>query len=246
MEAAETNAYLRNRTAVGPLIDGKPSSPKEAFTGQKPSIDHVRVWGCKVYLYVDPRSLPVRSRHDKLMDRGRVGVFMGYMDETDKQYRLWAPNLGRVIRTHSIRFIENKKGGDIDLNLKVKAKSNVVPKRRQVDRPQKILFTPEPAKEEREDSLVVEEKGGNINLGQHPLHQETPPTTANKEDQPRGQQATLSSALGTGRFRGVFIPKRKRSLEEEPSAEEPALKVPRSLFALISQTPIKCYKPPEV
>lgn len=152
VEAAETDAYLRNRTATGPLIDGKPTTPKEAFTGQKPSIDHVRVWGCKVYSYVDPKSLPVGSRHDKFMDRARVGVFMGYVDETEKQYRLWAPDLGRIIRSHAMRFSESEKGGDVDLKLKVKASSNAVPQRRPVGRPRKILFAPELVIEEREST----------------------------------------------------------------------------------------------
>jgi hypothetical protein len=32
-EAAQTDAYLRNRTATGPLINGKQVTPEEAFTG---------------------------------------------------------------------------------------------------------------------------------------------------------------------------------------------------------------------
>ena len=69
-------------------------SPEEAFIREKPSIDHVRVWGCKCYSYVDTKSLPADIRRDKFMDRGRVGVFMGYVDKTAKCYRLWAPDLG--------------------------------------------------------------------------------------------------------------------------------------------------------
>ena len=42
-EATETDAYLRNRTGCGPIINGYASTPEEAFTGVKPSIDHIRV-----------------------------------------------------------------------------------------------------------------------------------------------------------------------------------------------------------
>jgi len=42
-EAAMTEAYLRNRTAVGPEVDDQRITPKEAWTGTKPSIDHIRV-----------------------------------------------------------------------------------------------------------------------------------------------------------------------------------------------------------
>lgn len=244
VEAAETDAYLRNRTAAGPLINGKPTSPEEAFTGQKPSIDHIRVWGCKVYSYVDPKSLPVGSRHDKLMDRGRVGVFMGYMDETEKHYRLWAPDLRRVIRGHSVRFVEQEKGGDIDLNLKVKPTLNTVPERRPVGRPRKVLFAPEPPAEEEEEAQQPEASEA---VTTDESQQEPQPPAAEREEQdrqPDNQDAVPSSAPGTRRFRGVFIPKRKRS-PEDSSTDEPEPKVPRSLFALISQTPLECYKEPE-
>ena len=83
-EAAKAGVYLRSRTSI--KLDGWLTTPEEAFTGQKPSVDHLRVWGCKVYTYMNPKSLPESSRKDKLMDRGRVGVFLGYSDSSDKQY----------------------------------------------------------------------------------------------------------------------------------------------------------------
>ena len=143
-EAMETDAYFRNRTGCGPIIDENASTPEEAFTGIKPSIDHIRVWGCKCYSYVDPKSLPAEGRRDKFMDKGRVGVFMGYVEETTKQYRLWAPDLRRVIRSHVVRFDESLKGGDMDLNLR-KQTPNVLPERRPVGRPQKETKISEPA-----------------------------------------------------------------------------------------------------
>ena len=51
------------------------------------------------------------------MNCERVGVFMGYIDETTKQYQLWAPDLKCIIRSHAVKFAENKKGGSIDLRL---------------------------------------------------------------------------------------------------------------------------------
>ena len=43
VQAAETDAYLRNCTAIGPIVDGQPTTPKEAFTGSKSSINHICV-----------------------------------------------------------------------------------------------------------------------------------------------------------------------------------------------------------
>ena len=132
VQAVETDAYLRNHTAIGPIIDGQATTSEEAFTGAKSFIDHIHVWGCKCYSFVDPKSLPARGRQDKFMNRGRVGVFMGYVDETTKQYRLWAPDLKRIIRSHAVKFAENKKGGSVDLRLQ-RQTPNTLPERKPVE-----------------------------------------------------------------------------------------------------------------
>jgi hypothetical protein len=42
-EAVEADTYMRNRTNTGPTINRKQVSPKEAFTGKTPSINHICV-----------------------------------------------------------------------------------------------------------------------------------------------------------------------------------------------------------
>jgi len=58
---------------------------------------------------------------------------MGYMENTDKQYRLWALDLGRVIKSHAIKFAEDEKGRDMDLRLR-KQTFNVLLERRPIRR----------------------------------------------------------------------------------------------------------------
>jgi hypothetical protein len=87
-EAIEADVYLRNRTAIGPEFDGQVVLLTKAYIGQQLSIDHIRVWGCKVYTYMNPKSLLVHGRHNKLIDRGRVGVFLSYMDGTIRNYKV--------------------------------------------------------------------------------------------------------------------------------------------------------------
>jgi hypothetical protein len=53
------------------------------------------------------------------MDRGRVGVFVGYEPTTTRQYRIYAPDLGYMTRSSVVRFDEDVKGGDIDLKLRI-------------------------------------------------------------------------------------------------------------------------------
>ncbi len=136
-EAANADAHVRNRVATGPIIKGELTTPMEAFTNIKPSIDHLRVWGCKCYSPVDTKSLPDGSRTDKLVNRGRPGVFMGYDENTTSHYYIWAPDRQDVIKHHKVTFLENQKWGSAPLNLKV-ATANVLPERRPVGRPRKV------------------------------------------------------------------------------------------------------------
>ena len=62
---------------------------------------------------------------------------MGYINETAKRYRLWTPDLGRVITSHAVKFNENEKGGSIKLKLRKPATPNVLPERRPVGKPRK-------------------------------------------------------------------------------------------------------------
>ena len=86
VQAVETDAYLHNHTAIELIIDGQATTSEKTFIRAKPFIDHIHVWGCKCYFFVDSKSLPAEDRQDKFMNHERVGVFMGYIDETTKQY----------------------------------------------------------------------------------------------------------------------------------------------------------------
>jgi hypothetical protein len=61
------------------------------------------------------------------MDRGRIGVFVGYELIITRQYRIYAPDLGYVTRSSVVRFIEDKQGGNIDLKLRIAKTAKAVP-----------------------------------------------------------------------------------------------------------------------
>jgi hypothetical protein len=67
---------------------------------------------------VDLKSLPTYERNPKQVDKGRYSVFMGYVDCMNKQWRLYALDLGRTITATTIEFLESKKGGDMDLRIR--------------------------------------------------------------------------------------------------------------------------------
>ncbi len=66
------------------MIDGVRISPKEAYTGERPSIDYIRVFGLVAYSYVSPKSLPTRTTSKKLLDSRVKYVFLRFSNETTK------------------------------------------------------------------------------------------------------------------------------------------------------------------
>jgi hypothetical protein len=141
-EAAEADTYMQNRTNTGPTIDGKQVSPEEAFTGKTLSIDHIRVWGSKCYSYIHPKTIPADQRHDKLVDRGRVGVFMGYSETTNKQFKFYSPELGYTSRTSRLSVDEYTPRGQVKLRLRnipagPQGTQNTMPDRKPRGRPRK-------------------------------------------------------------------------------------------------------------
>ena len=146
-EAVEADAYIRNRLPTGPLVEKQPTSPEQVFLGKRPYVDHVRVWGSKCYTYLNPKTLPAKGRSDKLMHRGRAGVFMGYSETTDKQFKVYSPDLGYTHRVSVIQTDEKVPGGKLNLNLRVKSgpmgTSNELIPRKARGRPKKNLGQPD-------------------------------------------------------------------------------------------------------
>jgi len=68
------------------------------------------------------------------MDRGRVGVFIGYIEGTTKNFRIWAPNRKAIIIVYNLRCSEHKKGGDMDLSIPIFSTLNAAPVRRPLGR----------------------------------------------------------------------------------------------------------------
>lgn len=138
-EAAEASTYIRNRIDEGPIKNGEEVSCWEAYTGEVPDISHMRAWGSVCWMPVFKGSHMKGGRSDKLMATGRIGVFMGYSDTTDKHFKVYAPDRGYTITTHVVEVDETRKGGSIDIRLRSYAGSqgtqNTLPDRMPVGRP---------------------------------------------------------------------------------------------------------------
>ena len=141
-EAVEHGTYLRNRSMCGPKRNGIRHTPIGAYTGEPPEVDHIRPFGVKGYAWVNRESLPKSGRTDKLMVPGRVCVFMGYSEETTKQYKVYAPDLGYTIKASVVDFDEDTLGGTVDLKIRgahPQGTLNTLPDRNPVGRPKETL-----------------------------------------------------------------------------------------------------------
>jgi hypothetical protein len=81
-EAALTTEYFQNRSPHRIL---KNMNPEEAFSEKKPSVEHLRIFGCPVYIHVP------KDKRKKLEPSGKKGIFVG-SSESSKAYRIYVPS----------------------------------------------------------------------------------------------------------------------------------------------------------
>ncbi|KAL4304010.1 hypothetical protein GQ457_10G012770 [Hibiscus cannabinus] len=95
-EVVSCAVYLSNRS---PRKNVDNVTPQEAWSGRKPSVRHIRVFGSIAYAHV-----PDQGRL-KLDDRSSKYVFIGY-DSNSKGYKLFNPSNGRIVISRDVEFDE--------------------------------------------------------------------------------------------------------------------------------------------
>ena len=95
-EALSTAAYLWNRS---PTIAVEDMTPFEAWTGVKPDVKHLRVFGCTAYAHIP------KDERQKLDTKAKKSILMGYGTET-KGYRLYDSKRGKIFYSRDVWFNE--------------------------------------------------------------------------------------------------------------------------------------------
>jgi hypothetical protein len=95
-EAALYAVYVKNR-----IPDKTDISPYEYWTQRTPDLSYMRTFGCKAYVF-----RPSEARQ-KLDDKARTCIFLGYAPTTDRQYRLLDITTKRIITASDVVFDEN-------------------------------------------------------------------------------------------------------------------------------------------
>ena len=67
----------------------KNKTPEEVFSGKKPKFNHLRIFGCPVYIHI------LKEKRTKLVSLGKKGIFVGY-SESLKAYRIYFPRFKKI------------------------------------------------------------------------------------------------------------------------------------------------------
>ncbi|GBN03232.1 hypothetical protein AVEN_229013-1 [Araneus ventricosus] len=81
-------------------------TPFEFYSGRKPSISHLKKFGCVAYVGVH------KQTRKKLNMRAKLGIMCGYA-QTTKGYRILLLEDQRVLETINVRFDETKRGVEL-------------------------------------------------------------------------------------------------------------------------------------
>jgi len=98
VEAVNTVVYLHTRSlsrAVGGV------TPFEKLFGEKPQLGHLCRFRCAAY-----KLIPEAQRKRNFAERAKKCVFLRYVHEMVKIWRLWDPQSKRVIQASDVRFVE--------------------------------------------------------------------------------------------------------------------------------------------
>ena len=97
-EAIATTCYLINMSPTSALVD---KTTMEEWSGHKPSLRHLRMFGCKAYAHVP------KEKQKKLDKKAVKCIFIGYSYGV-KGYKLWDPTAQKVFYSRSVIFRETK------------------------------------------------------------------------------------------------------------------------------------------
>jgi hypothetical protein len=95
-EAAMIAIYVQNRSTHRIL---KGMTLEETFSGNKPNVEHLRIFGCPVYFHFP------KDKRNKLEPSGKKGIFVGY-SESSKAYRIYIPEQHKIEVSTDITFNE--------------------------------------------------------------------------------------------------------------------------------------------
>ena len=113
-EAVSTAVYLHARTHSKSIAGG---TPYEKLKSKKPELGHLRRFGCAAYKFI-----PKQLRKGKFSEHSKECIFLGYIHDTGKIWRLWDRQSSRVFEASDVVVNElqvmgtrDENGGEVDI-----------------------------------------------------------------------------------------------------------------------------------
>jgi len=97
-EAINWSIHILNRSLTLAIQN---MTPEEAWSGQRPTVDHFRIFGCIAYAHVPDQ------KRKKLDDKGVKCIFLGISDQS-KAYKLYDPMTKKIIINRDMIFDEGQ------------------------------------------------------------------------------------------------------------------------------------------
>jgi hypothetical protein len=76
-------------------------TPEEAFTGRRPDVKHIRIFGCLTYSHVPS------EKRTKLDPTTQQGILIRY-SKVSKAYHIYIPSFRRVVVSRDVTFEEGR------------------------------------------------------------------------------------------------------------------------------------------
>ena len=97
MEEIRTTIYVQNCTPHQVLDN---NTLEEAFSGEKPEVSHLRIFGFLVYIHIQ------NKKRTQLDPSRKKGIFVGYSD-TSKAYQIYFPGFKNIDIDRDVTFDED-------------------------------------------------------------------------------------------------------------------------------------------
>jgi hypothetical protein len=91
-EVVDIACYLINQSPTSTLVD---KTPHEAWIVKKPSLVHLKFFGCDAYVHV------LKEKRSKLDNKAEKCIFIGYKDGV-KGYKLWNLVIRKTVYSHDV------------------------------------------------------------------------------------------------------------------------------------------------
>ena len=97
VEQTKTTIYVQNKSPHRVLGN---KTPEEMFSGEKPEVSHLRIFGFPMYVHVP------REKRSKLEPSGKKRIFVGY-SESSKAYGVYIPGFRQIETSRDVTFDED-------------------------------------------------------------------------------------------------------------------------------------------